>query len=159
MQEERLIEVSKKFAEMLALLFYTMAKEVSDAYGQEGEKVVKKAMRKFGKARGKAIRKLVESKGEELSLGNLKKFYDIPLGLIHDKQVVKALEKGRYWREVYGCPLAKIWMRYGGEKIGLLYCEQDAALIKGYNPKIRFSRKKTVLKGEGCCETLLTLSE
>ena len=157
MKEEKLIQITKKFAETLSLLFYIMAKEMVDAYGPEGEKLVKRAMIKFGKTRGKAIRKLVDSKGEELSLENLRKYYDLPLGLIHDKQVVKALQKDKYWREVYGCPLSKVWMRFGGEKLGLLYCEQDLALIKGYNPKIKFSRKKNVLKGEGCCETILTL--
>ena len=156
-EEERLIDVSRKFAATLSLLFYTMAKEVVDAYGSEGEKVVKRAMRKFGKARGKAIRKRVEAEGKDLSFKNLKKYYDIPLGLIHDREVVKALKRDRYWREVYGCPLAKVWMGHGGERLGLLYCEQDAALIKGYNPKIKFSRKRNVLKGEGCCETILTL--
>jgi len=158
MEQKKIVEIARKFSEVLALLFYTIAKEVVDAYGEEGEKVVKRAMRRFGKARGEAIRRLVESKGEELSFENLKKYYDIPLGLIHDKQVVKALQKDKYWREVYGCPLSKVWRRFGGEKLGLLYCEQDLALIKGYNPKIKFSRKKNVLKGEGCCETILTLS-
>jgi len=157
MEQKKIVELARKFSEILALLFYTMAKEVVDVYGKEGEKVVKKAMKKFGKARGEAIRKLVESKGEALSFENLKKYYDIPLGLIHDKQVVKALQRNKYWREVYGCPLSKVWRRFGGEKLGLLYCEQDLALIKGYNPKIKFSRKKNVLKGEGCCETILTL--
>lgn len=158
MKEEKLIQITKKFAETLSLLFYIMAKEMVDAYGPEAEKLVKRAMIKFGKTRGKGIRKLVESKGEELSLENLRKYYDLPLGLIHDKQIVKALKKDKYWREVYGCPLSKVWTRLGGEKLGLLYCEQDHALIKGYNPKIKFSRKKNVLKGEGCCETILTLS-
>ena len=157
MGEEKLKEVSKRFAETLALLFYIMAKEVVDAYGKDGKKVVKRAMKKFGKTRGKAIRDRVESRGEELSFENLKKHYDIPLGLIHDKQVVKALDDHQYWRDVYGCSLAKTWMKYGGEDLGRLYCEQDAALIKGYNPKIRFSRKRNVLEGGGCCETLLTL--
>ena len=157
MKEDNLVDVSKKFAETLALLFYIMAKEVVDVYGEEGERVIKKAMIKFGKTRGKAIRKLVESKDEPLSFENLKKYYDIPLGLIHDKQVVKAMQQDKYWREVYGCPLSKVWTKYGGEKLGMLYCEQDRALIKGYNPKIRFSRRKIVLKGDGCCETILSL--
>lgn len=157
MEEDNLKEVAKKFSETLAFLFYIIAKEVVDAYGQEGEKLVKRAMRKFGRARGKAIRAVVESKREPLSFENLKKYYDIPLGLIHDKQVVKALEKDKYWREVYGCPFSKVWVKYGGEKLGLLYCEQDRTLIKGYNPKIKFSREKNVLKGEGCCETILLL--
>jgi hypothetical protein len=156
-KKDNLVEVSRKFAETLALLFYIMAKEVVDVYGEQGEKVVKRAMIKFGKTRGKAIRKLVESKGEPLSFENLKKYYDIPLGLIHDKQVVKDMQQDKYWREVYGCPLSKVWIKYGGERLGLLYCEQDRALIKGYNPKIKFSRKKNVLRGEGCCETILVL--
>lgn len=159
MEEEKLKLVSKKFSETLALLFYIMAKEVVDTFGEKGEKVVKRAMRKFGKTRGNAIRKLVESKGEELSFENLKKYYDLPLGLLHDKQLVKALEKDKYWREVYGCPLSKVWIGFGGEKLGLLYCEQDRALIKGYNPNIRFTRRKNVLRGQGYCETILELEQ
>ncbi len=156
-EEERLKDVARRFVKTMGLLHYFMAKEVVDTFGQEGEEVVKRALRNFGEARGKSIREVVESKGEELSIENLGKNYDIPLGLIHEKKVVKVSEKNKLWREVYGCPLAKIMNDLGGEKVGLLYCEQDEALVKGYNPKIEFDRKRNILEGEECCETIWEL--
>lgn len=156
-EEERLKDVARRFVKTLGLLHYCLAKEVVDTFGKEGEEAVKRALRKYGTARGEAIRKAVESKGEELSIENLGKNYDIPLGLIHERKVVKVSEKNKLWREVYGCPLAKVVSELGGEKIGLLYCEQDEALVKGYNPAITFDRKRNVLEGHECCETIWEL--
>jgi hypothetical protein len=156
-EEERVKDVARRFVKTLGLLHYFMAKEVVDTFGQKGEEVVKRALRKYGTARGNAIRKVVESKGEELSIENLGKNYDIPLGLIHERKVIKLSEKNKLWREVYGCPLAKAVSELGGEKVGLFYCEQDEALVKGYNPEIKFDRKRNVLEGEECCETIWEL--
>jgi len=49
------------------------------------------------------------------------------------------------------CPFAKVWKEKGAEEIGLIYCEQDIALMKAYNPNINFKRPKNVLKGDGIC--------
>jgi hypothetical protein len=100
-EEEKLKDVTRRFVKTLGLLHYFLAKEVVDTFGKEGEEAVRKALRKYGAARGEAMRKIVESKGEELSIENLGKNYDIPLGLIHEKRVVKVSEKNKLWREVY----------------------------------------------------------
>lgn len=53
----------QKMAEIMALLFYHISKEVIDTFGDEGERVLRKAIENFGSERGENIRKEVLSRG------------------------------------------------------------------------------------------------
>ena len=136
-------------AEIMALLFYHISKEVIDTFGDEGERALRKAIENFGSERGENIRKEVLSRGLPLTMENLSKYYDMPL-----KEAWKGVSKVdelTYYSEVSFCPFAKVWKEKGAEEIGLIYCEQDIALMKAYNPNINFKRPKNVLKGDEIC--------
>lgn len=139
----------QKMAEIMALLFYHISKEVIDTFGEEGKKALERAIEKFGSERGENIRKDVLSRGLPLTLENLSKYYDMPL-----KEAWKSkgqVDDRTCYSEVTFCPFAKVWKEKNAEEIGLIYCEQDVALMKAYNPDVEFKRPKNVLKGDEVC--------
>lgn len=42
----------------------------------------------------------------------------------------------------HGCVLAKVWLEYGEEKIGRLYCHMNVAKYMGYNPNYKLIHTK-----------------
>ena len=51
------------------------------------------------------------------------------------------------------CPWATLYKQLGGAKWGyLLYCAADAPLVRQFNPKITFTRAKTLMEGDYCCD-------
>ncbi len=139
----------KRFAKIMALLFYHLSKEVIDEFGERGRDVIKRAVEKFGTERGKSIREKVVLRGKPLTMENLSKYYDMPLKSAWEADTVTT-EK-TYDSKVYYCPFAEVWLSKNAPEIGLLYCEQDIALMKAYNPDIEFKRPKNLLNGDGCC--------
>ena len=69
----------QKMAEIMALLFYHISKEVIDTFGDEGERALRKAIENFGSERGENIRKEVLNRSLPLTMENLSKYYDMPL--------------------------------------------------------------------------------
>jgi len=56
------------------------------------------------------------------------------------------------------CPLAKIARKHGLEHIGFhKYCMSDFGIVKGFNPRIKFTRTKTLMQGADCCDHTYTL--
>lgn len=146
-------------AKVLGKLYYFMAKEVIDAYGEkEGKEVIRRAIWKFGANRGANIRKKVLENGEELNFENFEKFYDIPLNNAWDADSeatdTSLREVTRY------CPYADAWKELGGEELGYIYCEQDIAMAKAYNDKVEFERPSNLMDGENAlCEMILKLKK
>ena len=58
-----------------------------------------------------------------------------------------------YGFDVTECAYAKMYERIGMKELGtLLSCGRDEPFYKGFNPKIRFDRTKTLMEGCGCCD-------
>ena len=59
----------------------------------------------------------------------------------------------RYAVNVTRCRYAEMYREHGLEEFGfLLSCGRDMALVEGFNPKIRFTRTKTIMEGEDFCD-------
>lgn len=55
--------------------------------------------------------------------------------------------------KVVRCPWAEIAREVGKSEWGYrFYCKTDYASVEGFNPKIRFSRSKTLMQGDDCCD-------
>ncbi|WP_371802371.1 L-2-amino-thiazoline-4-carboxylic acid hydrolase [Candidatus Lokiarchaeum ossiferum] len=51
------------------------------------------------------------------------------------------------------CPFADMARELGLEKWGYqFYCMSDYAIVEGFNPKIEFTRTKTLMQGHDCCD-------
>lgn len=140
----------ERVARLMALLFYHLASEVERSFGEEGLEAIKRGVENFGLERGRAIRQKVEEMGLEPNLENLSRHYDMPL-----KEAWRArrleLSPDRSSSEVDFCPFAQVWLEKGRPDLGLIYCSQDEALHRGYNPEISFENPKNVLRGDPCC--------
>lgn len=55
--------------------------------------------------------------------------------------------------KVSHCPIADMAKQIGQEKWGFhCYCCDDYSIVKGFNPKISFTRTKTLMEGHDCCD-------
>lgn len=140
-----------------ALLYYYLASEIVQAFGQDGEKAVIRALEKFGQERGAQIRRKVEEEGLPLSLENLARFYDLPIEAAWRTSIRISPRKGTSLVEY--CPFAATWHKRNAEKLGSLYCKSEEALIKAYNPAVEYEQKKTLLTGDDKCEVTMTLKD
>jgi hypothetical protein len=51
------------------------------------------------------------------------------------------------------CPIADAYRSINKEKYGLLFhCNEDPFIVKGFNPKIKFKRTKTLMNADDCCD-------
>jgi len=72
-----------------------------------------------------------------------------------DALQVKILEQKeeRFFFNVTRCRYAEMYKELGIAEFGhLLSCNRDAALIGGFNPKIKFSRSQTIMEGAPFCD-------
>ncbi len=62
--------------------------------------------------------------------------------------------------DVTRCRYADMYKELGIADLGvLLSCNRDKALIEGFNPKIQFTRTKTLMEGAACCDFGYELKE
>jgi predicted ArsR family transcriptional regulator len=62
-------------------------------------------------------------------------------------------EGNRTRMKVTRCPIAEMARRIGQQKWGYqCYCRDDFAIVRGFNPAIAFTRTKTLMQGDDCCD-------
>ncbi len=62
--------------------------------------------------------------------------------------------------DVTRCRYAEMYKEHGLEKFGyLLSCGRDFALMEGFNPKIKFTRTKTIMEGAEICDFRFSMEE
>ena len=55
--------------------------------------------------------------------------------------------------DVTRCRYAEMYKALGAEDLGRVFsCNRDFALIEGFNPDARLTRKKTIMQGDSVCE-------
>jgi hypothetical protein len=152
--EKEVAEIIDKMARTLALLYHCLGKEVVEEFGVKGEEAIRRAVFKYGDARGKRIREEVLAKGLPLTVENLSKFYDLPLPFAWKSEKIRS-EENYLEKKVTYCPFAEEWKRLKGEKLGLIYCEQDLSMRKGYNSDFDLQQFTNVLDGNPDCHTIV----
>ena len=56
------------------------------------------------------------------------------------------------------CPMAEVFRSIGRVDLGVqFFCKEDAYIVEGYNPSIRFDRTKTLMEGDDCCDHRYTM--
>jgi hypothetical protein len=152
--QEEVREIVDKMARTLALLYYYLSSEVVEEFGSTGEDVIRRAVHKYGDARGSKIREEVLAKGLPITVENLSKFYDLPLPLAWVAEKIR-VEEDCLEKKVTYCPFAEEWKRLKGEKLGLIYCEQDLSMRKSYNPELDLQQFTNVLNNDPHCHTIV----
>lgn len=147
-------DIVDKMARTLALLYYFMGKEVVDEFGDQGEEVVRRAIHKYGEARGQRIQEKVLAEGLPLTVENLSKFYDLPLPVAWVSEKIR-VEENYIEKKVTYCPFAEEWKSLKAEELGLIYCDQDLCMRRGYNPDFDLEMLTNVLEGAPWCHTIV----
>jgi hypothetical protein len=152
--EEEVREIVDKMARTLAMLYHHLSSEVVKEFGPAGEEAIRRGIHKYGQARGAKIREEVLAKGLPLTVENLSKFYDLPLPLAWVSEKIR-VEENCLEKKVTYCPFAEEWKRLGGERLGLIYCEQDLSMRKSYNPELDLRQFTNVLDDDPHCHTIV----
>ncbi|MGI6555133.1 MAG: L-2-amino-thiazoline-4-carboxylic acid hydrolase [Bacillota bacterium] len=147
-------DIVDKMARTLALLYYFMGNEVIEEFGAQGKEVVRRAVHKYGEARGKKIQEQVLAEGLPLTVENLTKFYDLPLPLAWVSEKIRE-EENFIEKKVTYCPFAEEWKELGAQELGLIYCEQDLCMRRGYNPEFDLEMFTNVMEGSPFCHTIV----
>jgi len=137
-------------------LFAILVDEMEQEFGEDrGRAVAARAVDRFGRMRGESIRQAVLQAGEELTLENMEKFYDLPANHGWDADTV--IDGDVLTEDTRYCPMASAWRALGLEKEGAIYCGVDVAIHEAYCGKIRFERPAIFLDGpEAPCKMVVT---
>lgn len=76
---------------------------------------------------------------------------------VHEYEV---LRKDREVLEVKvtRCAHAENFRRFNASDVGMrMICMGDYAVVEGFNPRIKFTRPKTLMKGDDCCHFVFEL--
>ncbi len=147
-------DIVDKMARTQALLYHFISREVVAEFGSKGEAAVRRAIHQYGDKRGKKIREEVMAQGLPLTVENLSKFYDLPLPIAWVSEKIRR-EENYLEKKVTYCPFAEEWKALGSEKLGLIYCEQDLSMRKGYNADLDLQQFTNVLQGDAHCHTIV----
>lgn len=73
---------------------------------------------------------------------------------------VKEVNKKQVRMDIVRCEYVDMYRRLGLGDLGtLLSCGRDEHLFLGYNPSIKFTRTKTLMEGDDCCDFHLDIPE
>ena len=150
--EEEIRNFFGQTARQMGLLYLSIAKAVIEKYEDEGRETILKGIKRFGRIRGERIAEKVRKTGKPLTLENFFKSYDVPVSLITNQPEPKLAQHGRLIKKVTSCPLAAFFREENQLEIGKLYCEQDFAMVQGYNPRFKLEKKASLMEGDKYCE-------
>ena len=158
--KEQVVQMLQQVARHMTLLYISIAREVIENYGEDGKDVILKGLETFGRTRGQRIAERVKKAGKPLTIENFFEFYDVPVSLIAKPSGEANITiNGKLVKKIESCPTVKLAEEEGQLEIGKLYCEQDTAMLKGYNPQLRLDKKASLMEGDECCEFVYSVPE
>ena len=136
----------------LAILHLAFAKTLVEELGEEqGEKLILKAIKRYGKQIGEEAKEKVTGKGLKPIPENYRKAEDLPeIGMHSGREALVMNDEPR--SRAYGCVMGKIWNELGESRLGRLYCYVDPAKYMAFNPKYKLYHIKALPDGDEYCE-------
>ncbi len=143
-----------------AMLFTNIAKEVIEKIGEEnGKKLIGRAVRKYGRQRGKRMALRAHKNGHALSVANYFAYgeWEVP----KDEMDFKLIEKNPDARlNIFKCPWHSVWKENNLLEYGKYFCQEiDAALVNGFNPDLEIKVNSTQTNGGELCEFVFKNAE
>ena len=149
-----------KTVELSAKLFAVMADEILKSCGeQEGEKIVRNAVRRFANLRAENIRSRILAAGKQVTFETVEEFSDYPPNCAWDAE--SRITENQLQEITRVCPYATAFREIGLEKAGSLYCKEiDLALNEALFGSITFQRPRLFTDGpDAPCEMIITRNE
>ena len=133
------------------LIYGFLAQRVIDSFGAEGEQIVRRALRDFGKVRGTAHRERLLHYGLELNMQNLHIYDDLPGG--DDQETCRQLfEKDDFYSDLNECDMYDLWKKYDLLGAGVLYCEEmHHAMWTAFHEDTVVVQEKILTRGDDMC--------
>ena len=137
-----------KMAYLFGLLHYHYAATLVNELGKEqGEKLVRKAVKAFAVDRGQRMRKKALERGVKPTMANLATVNDLPAHTFYTDAAGNTV-----------CPFADAWRDKGkqGQGLGLIYCDvNDPWKIKSFDARARLWRYVTNRNlGDAFCDAV-----
>jgi len=135
-----------------ALFFSSIAGAVIHAMGKEkGEILIRKAVKKYGRQRGKRMALRARENGHSLTVDNYFAYgeWEVP----KNEMDFKLTEKNPHVRlNVFKCPWYVTWEENNLLDYGQYFCQEiDTALVSGFNPDLEIQVNSTWTNdGEPC---------
>ena len=71
---------------------------------------------------------------------------------------VLELSESKYFFNMKRCRYADMYKELGLSELGVvLSCNRDFELVKGFNPRMKLIRTKTIMEGHDCCDFRISL--
>ena len=136
----------------LAILHLAFAKILVEEFGEEqGERLILKAIKRYGKQIGEEAKEKLASKGIQPIPEKYKEAEDLPeIGMHSGREVI--IVNGEPRSRAYDCVMGKIWNMLGESKLGRLYRYVDPAKYMAFNPKYKLCHTKILPDGDEYCE-------
>jgi hypothetical protein len=147
-------EIKKNFGpKHHALLFAWMNRKVIRRAGEDkGEKVIRKAVRRYGHQRGRRMALRSQADGQPLSMFNFLVFGEWE-GNEEDFDRIILETTPHFHVRVKRCPWNETWVEAGVLPYGRLYClDLDHALIEGFNPELVLELDATLSNHQRDCD-------
>lgn len=133
------------------LIYGFIAERVIDSFGAEGEQVVRRALRDFGKVRGTNHRERTLHYGLELNMRNLHAYSDLP-GDDDQETDRQIFEKDDFYSDLTECDMYDLWKKYDLMKAAVVYCEEiHHAMWTAYHEDTVVVQDKILTRGDDKC--------
>jgi len=138
-----------------AMMVGWIARAVVKTVGEkEGERIVRKAVKKYANQRGTRMALRAKSDGNKLTMDTYMAYSEWSAHKGEVKQ--KILEKTPDVRiQISKCPWYTAWKENGLAQYGRYFClEVDKSLVQGFNEKLDINVNKTMPNGHEACDLL-----
>ncbi len=144
-------------SEMLAKLYFHMAKEMLDSFGDEGEAALRRAVQAFGRDRGASLKKRHLAQELPINVRSLFEHYDAPgTNSSRFRRTTFKLNENTRQSETYVCQFWDVWNELGGvealRSLGQIYCNEFHPAMWGeYDPDIKVELPMLKTQGDAHC--------
>ena len=144
-------------SEMVAKMYFHMAKEMLDTFGVEGEAALRRAVRAFGQDRGATLRERHLTEQIPINVKSLFEHYDMPgTSSSRFRRTTFKLDEDTRQSETYVCHFHEIWQHLGGESalrtLGQIYCNEFHPAMWGeYDSDIKVQLPMLLTQGDAHC--------
>jgi len=136
-----------------AILFALMAKYITQFFKEDGELIIRAAIRHYGEQRGSRMAMRAKVDGKNLSFLDYLVYGEWEPS---DPAATQSVTKEEYpdlKTIVKKCPWNSAWLEFDLLEYGRLYCQEiDKALVKGFNPQLTIEVSHTMTNLGDTCE-------
>ena len=145
-----------EFADLWALMYCTMAREMVDSFGEEGKKALIRAVQNYGKVRGERLRKRHQEQGLPINMRSLFEHYDLP-GHPETEKTRTKFTDNFLESYTYLCTHERLWREHDCNDVGLVYCQYfHHAFWQTYRPDIDVQIPDILTKDDPHCLFLVS---